>query len=281
MDEQAGLVGPESVSWQVHADPAMWIGGIRSLFLQALHPRAAAGVVQNSAFREDPLGRLLRTGDYVAVSTYGTVSQARELGARVRRVHRALRAVDPATGERFRVDDPELLLWVHCAEVVSFVDIVRLAGMPLTMAQLDRYFAEQRAVATLVGLDADEVPGSVAAMRRYFAAMRPVLAAGQDAFLIYDFLHRPPLTGWLRHGVDVYERLMGHLAYSLLPRWAIDCYGEPGYPRAGALSLLRGLRRFALAVPDRVPFFGPGPQVVAAVARLGSDALPSPRRLPA
>ncbi|WP_031465194.1 oxygenase MpaB family protein [Sciscionella sediminilitoris] len=281
--EQAdeGLVGPRSVTWQVHADPAMWVGGIRSLFLQALHPRAVAGVVQNSDYRTDPLGRLRRTGQYVDVTTYGTTEQAHAAGARVRAIHERLRATDPVTGERFRIDEPELLCWVHCAEVVSFVDVVRLAGMRLAGPQLDRYFREQRAVAALVGLDEGSVPGSVAGIRRYFARMRPELAATQDALEIYEFLHRPPLDGPLRLGLGVYERLLGHLAYSLLPGWAIRLYGLQPYPRPAALALLRALRGLALLAPSRTPFLGHGPGILAALRRLGAEAEPSPRLLPA
>jgi uncharacterized protein (DUF2236 family) len=65
-----GLFGPSSVSWQLHAEPAMWLAGIRSLYLQALHPRAVAGIVQNSDFRADPLGRLIRTANFVGATTY-------------------------------------------------------------------------------------------------------------------------------------------------------------------------------------------------------------------
>src|SRR5690349_15331759 len=119
-----GLLGPYSVTWQLHGDPAMWVAGIRSLYLQALHPRAVAAVVQNSAFQTDPLGRLVRTADFVGVSTYGTRDEVERAAARVRRVHRSLRARDPDSGQPFRIDEPDLLLWVHCAEVASFLSVV-------------------------------------------------------------------------------------------------------------------------------------------------------------
>src|SRR5919197_4440242 len=192
-----GLVGPYSVTWQLHADPAMWLAGIRSLYLQALHPRAVAGVVQNSDFQRDPLGRLMRTATFVALSTYGPREEVERAAATVRRVHRSLRARDPDTGATFRVDEPELLLWVHCAEVASFLSVVRRAGFPLTRAHADRYLDEQRASAALVGLDPGEVPGSVAEMSAYFHDIRPALRRTADTDLIYRFLHRPPMPGLL------------------------------------------------------------------------------------
>ena len=41
----AGLFGPDSVAWRVHADfTAMMVGGLSSLIVQSLHPRALAAV---------------------------------------------------------------------------------------------------------------------------------------------------------------------------------------------------------------------------------------------
>ncbi|MEU3077167.1 oxygenase MpaB family protein [Streptomyces laurentii] len=99
-----GLFGPGSVTWQLHGDPVMWIGGVCALYLQALHPAADRNVVINSDFRRDAWSRLMRTARLVGTLTYGTAEAA---GARVRRIHRLL-----------GIDDP-VLLWVHCAEIGS------------------------------------------------------------------------------------------------------------------------------------------------------------------
>lgn len=163
-----GVFGPGSVTWQLHGDPVMWIGGVRALYLQALHPAAIRGVMANSDFRKDAWGRLLRTASFVGTLTYGTTKAAEAAGARVRKIHRLL-----------GVDDPELLLWVHCAEIDSYLHVVRRSGIPLTDAQADRYVDEQRVAARLVGLDPDEVPGTSDGLRRYFDAVRPALAAGR------------------------------------------------------------------------------------------------------
>ncbi|MPZ84271.1 MAG: DUF2236 domain-containing protein [Actinophytocola sp.] len=282
-----GLFGPDSVSWQLHAQPAMWLAGVRSLYLQALHPRAVAGVVQNSDFRTDPLGRLVRTANFVGAATYCTREEIAARAARVRQVHRGLRAVDPDTGELFRIDEPELLLWVHCAEVSSFLSVGRRAGFPLTVAHADRYLDEQRRSASLVGLDPDEVPGSVAEMTEYLRLTRPLLRRTEDADEIYRFLHRPPVQGALALGVRVYEPVVGHLAYSLLPSWAVALYGRRAYPGPVATAALRGvsvgvrtfLRNTARVM--REPRLGRlEPHPLWAVRRLGRWATPSAARLP-
>lgn len=275
-----GLFGPDSVTWQVHADPSMWFGGIRSLFLQALHPRAVAGVVQNSDFQADPLGRLVRTATFVGIITYGTLDEAEQAARRVRRVHRSLRARDE-DGVQFRIDDPELLLWVHCAEAASFLSVVRRAGFPLTRAHADRYFDEQRTAAALVGLDPDEVPGSLEEMTGYLRNVYPTLRRTENTDVIYDFLHRPPVQGLLAMGVRLYEPTIGHLSYSLLPGWARRLYGRRAYPDSATTVAVRAFRRAALALPGGFRIsrkLEPAP--VAAVRRLGEWATPSPRRLP-
>lgn len=188
-----GLFGPESVTWQMHGDPMMWVAGVRALYLQALHPRAVRGVMENSDFRKDAWGRLMRTAGFVGTITYGTTEAAEKAGARVRRIHRLLKATDPRTGETYGIDDPELLLWVHCAEVDSYLQVERRSGFPLTGAQADRYIDEHRRGARLVGLDPAGVPATTAQLAAYFDRVRPQLAASPDALDVDDFLRRPPV----------------------------------------------------------------------------------------
>ena len=121
MDHDRGLFGPDSVTWKLHADPTFAVGGLRALLLQALHPLPMAAVVQNGGFEADPWGRLTRTSQYLATITYGTEVEALRASARVRGIHRKLRGNDPLTGEEFRLDRPDLLLWVHCCETDSML----------------------------------------------------------------------------------------------------------------------------------------------------------------
>ncbi|GGW39540.1 hypothetical protein GCM10010381_25310 [Streptomyces xantholiticus] len=81
----------------------------------------------------------MRTADFVGTITYGTTEAAEKAGARVRRIHARLRATDPVTGEPYGVDEPELLLWVHCAEVASYLEVARRSGLPLHGDLADRY----------------------------------------------------------------------------------------------------------------------------------------------
>src|SRR5690606_15603517 len=71
-DDDLGLFGPGSVTWRVHAEPILAVAGLRALYFQGLHPRAMAGMAQNSAYKSDPWGRLMRTVRYVGTTVYGT-----------------------------------------------------------------------------------------------------------------------------------------------------------------------------------------------------------------
>src|SRR6185436_498261 len=132
---------------RVHANfPAMLAGGISALMLQALHPLAMAGVYDHSAFRDDPFGRLRRTATFVAGTTYGPTKVAEELVATVRRVHENVVGTAP-DGRAYAASDPDLLTWVHVAEVASFLRSYRRYAGTLSTAEQDRYFAETAIVA--------------------------------------------------------------------------------------------------------------------------------------
>ncbi|MFC4328096.1 oxygenase MpaB family protein [Streptomyces andamanensis] len=273
-----GLFGPGSVTWQAHSDPMMWIAGIRALYLQALHPRAVRGVMENSDFRRDAWGRLLRTAHFVGTTTYGTTDAAEQAGARVRRIHRLLSATDPDTGARFGIDDPELLLWVHCAEIDSYLHVLWRSGFPLTRARADRYVAEHRTSARLVGLDPDTVPASRAGLAAYFDRVRPQLAAGADARAVDDFLRRPPVHPLLVPAREVLWRQVAHLAYASLPPYAHGLYGRPAPAPAVVTRRLRTAGALLRCVPAQVRWQLPPRHILSAVARLGPAARPAPRR---
>lgn len=275
----AGLFGPDSVTWQVHSDPMMWIAGVRALYLQALHPRAVRGVMQNSDFRADAWGRLFRTAGFVGTTTYGTTEAAEKAGARVRKIHSRLGATDPDTGERYGVDEPELLLWVHCAEIDSYLQVARRSGFPLTDAQADRYVAEHRVSARLVGLDPDAVPADLAGMNAYFEKVRPELAAGEEARAVDDFLLRPPTHPLLIPARGVLWRRVAHLAYAALPPYAHELYGRPAPEPSTVTRQLRATGTLLRCIPARLRWQLPPKHILRAMARLGPGSRPAPYKL--
>ncbi|MGW7576017.1 oxygenase MpaB family protein [Streptomyces sp. NPDC054765] len=274
-----GVFGPRSVTWQLHGDPMMWIAGVRALYLQALHPRAVRGVFQNSDFRRDAWGRLMRTARFVGTLTYGTTDAAEAAGATVRRIHRRLSAGDPVTGERYGVDEPALLLWVHCAEVDSYLHVLRRSGYPVSDAQADAYLHEQRESARLVGLDPAGVPGSRAALAAYFARVRPELALTPEAREVDRFLRRPPTPAPLVPARALLWQRVARLAYGALPAYAHELYGRPAPTSAAVTRRLRATGRLLRAVPPTVRWQLPPRHILRAVARLGPETRPAPYKL--
>jgi uncharacterized protein (DUF2236 family) len=255
-EDRLGFFGPDSVTWRVHSDPSFSVGGLRALLLQALHPVAMDGVARFSGgFKEEPWPRLIRTATYVDTLTFGTRTEAVEAVARVRSIHKRLGATEETTGRAYRVDDPDLLLWVHCCEVDSLLTVARRAGLPLTDADADRYVAEQVTSAKLIGIPPGAVPASVAELADYFARMRPTLAVTAAARDAYRLIVLPPMPTWVRYltpAQPAWGGLAG-LAVALLPRWARRMYSWPGLglTDAAATGALKAFRQALLRLPQR------------------------------
>jgi uncharacterized protein (DUF2236 family) len=251
-----GLFGPESVTWRVMSEPVMWVAGVRALYLQALHPRVMRGTWQNSSFRQSgqAWGRFTRTIEYVRVRTYGTTPQAERAGRRLRRLHAALRGTD-AGGAQYSLAEPDLLRWVHCAEIWSEAVIAWRSGVPVSRAELDRFVAEQRRSAALVGLDPATVPASMAGLDAYVDVMRPQLRACPEArrALALSFAPRLPLA---LLPLSLVVPPVNALAVASLPDWARRLYWIPSPPLSdvAATAALHAARE----ATARLPMLAPG-----------------------
>lgn len=234
---------PDSVTWRVHSDPAMVIGGIRALLEQALQPEAMAGVTAHSNFRDDTWGRLQRTGDYVGVLTFSPIADADKLAARVRNVHTKL-----------GLADPHLLLWVHMAMVDAFLDTAVRSGLALTQAEQDQYFLEMVKFAELVGIAPADVPNNLAQCKQYFVDMKPELRASDDAKRAALFITVPPLPKIIRFATPFAPTwsAVSALAGASLPRWARDLYGAPTLPGQEIATdlALKAFRKSLFLLPE-------------------------------
>lgn len=233
----AGLFGPASVTWRIHADfPGMMAGGVAALMLQTLHPLALAGVWDHSTFRTDILGRLRRTTAFVAGTTYAPTAEAERLIAMVRGIHRKVRGSTP-DGKRYSAMNADLLTWVHCTEVASFMAGYQFyRGISLPAAVQDRYYAETAVIARALG--AKKVPVSQHGMQQYFEAIQPELEFSARSAAVLEVLaaiRLPiPLAGPAR------ELFLGAGA-ALLPPWASIQLGwgrvQQARHKAAALAL--------------------------------------------
>jgi len=241
-----GLFGPGSAPWRVHGDfTAMIIGGVSALLVQMLHPRALAGVWDHSDFRQNRHGRLKRTAAFISVTTFGSTASAERSIERVKRVHERVVGMLP-DGTTYRASDPELLTFVHVAEVDSFLRAhLRYKDPALPGAVQDRYLADYAEVARRLG--AADVPTSRREIADYYRRIRPELR--------FDARTRDVARALLARGEDAAMEPMRAMVFAagkdLLPDWAAAMHGST--PGLAAPAIRRGARgmgrvlRWALA----------------------------------
>jgi uncharacterized protein (DUF2236 family) len=214
------------VSWQVHGDfSSMLIGGISALMLQALHPLALAGVWDHSNFREDMLGRLRRTGQFISGTTFGSRQDADWLIEKVRTIHSQITGTAP-DGRPYAASDPDLLTWVHVAEVSNFLAAhLRYRNPHLSSADQDRYYSEIALIAERLG--ARDVPRSRREIADYLERIRPQLLCDERSREVLRLLLNAPSPSRL---AKPFGGLMMQAGIDLLPDWASDMLGVSQNP---------------------------------------------------
>ena len=211
-----GLFGPGSACWEVHSDfTAMLIGGVSALLLQMLHPLALSGVWDHSTFQQDMLGRLRRTAQFIAGTTFGSRADAEQLIARVRRIHAGVHGTAP-DGRAYAADDPTLLTWVHAAEVSSFLQAyLRYRNPTLSLARQNQYLDEIALIAQELG--ATHVPHTLNELSSYMQDMRAQLHCDARTQKTLQLVLNAPAPHAL---AQPWTRLMMRAGIDLLPSWA-------------------------------------------------------------
>lgn len=248
-----GLFGPGSVTWQLHADSAMLIGGIRALLLQTMHPLAMAGIADHSAYRTDPTGRLWRTAGFVGTTTFGTTAEVKRAVAMVKKVHERVVGHAP-DGRPYAANDPHLLAWVHHTLVESFlVSYQRYGSNTLCSDDADRYVAEQARLGDLMGVEAPA--HNVEELREAMRDIRGELKAGTQARKAIRFLLTPPLDLAARGPYAV----LAAGAVGLLPWWVRWDLRIPYLPITERVAVrpanraLSAVLGWALSAPTNTP----------------------------
>jgi uncharacterized protein (DUF2236 family) len=264
---------------RVHGDAAMFVGGLRALLLQSLHPVAMTAVAQHSDYRNDPWGRLQRTSTFLAATTYGAAEDADRAVEQVRRVHRHITGTGP-DGQPYRADDPHLLRWVHVAETDSFLRCHQHYGaQPLDEAGCDAYVADTARIALALGVP--DPPRTRAELEAMLYDYRPELRATPEALAAARFLVRNPplpllargpyavlaaaaiaeLPAWARRELrlprlpgaePVMVRPAGHAIVSVI-RWALRPGRAGGADIAALLAAIRGVSRRSIPRGRRLP----------------------------
>jgi uncharacterized protein (DUF2236 family) len=212
--DEPGWFDDDAPIRRVHADASMFIGGMRALLFQSLHPLAMAGVGQHSDYRADPWGRLQRTADFLAATTFGPASEAQKAVDVVHRVHERVVGTS-SDGRSYAANDPHLLHWVHIAELDSFLAAHDCYGLqPLLAGERDQYVAESAVVARALGVE--HPPETEDELREHLRTFRPELRGTREArdAARYLIIQPPlPLAGRAPYG------LICAAAVALMPAW--------------------------------------------------------------
>ena len=252
-----GLFGPDSVAWQVHADfTVMMVGGLSSLIVQALHPRALAAVWDHSDFRHKLKERLGRTAFFVAATTYGGEALARQAIHRVNTIHANIRGID-LDGQPYVANEPALIRWVHLVEVTSFLGAYQhLAKQPLSPQACDQYIAEMAQVGHLLG--AVDLPLTYAAAQAELLGFASALRFDARAQEILQVIQSYP--------VDLLDKpwmaLILNCAFDLMPPWVLALIG-----RSPACALQQQATRLAVQLTAEPVQWMLNQQGVSAIAR--------------
>ena len=248
--DEPGWFADDAPIRRVHADASMFVGGLRALLFQSLHPLAMAGVAQHSDYRADPWGRLQRTADFVAATTFGPESQAQQAVDTVHRVHERVTG-HASDGRPYAANDPHLLEWVHLAELDSFLAAHdRYGERPLVGAERDRYVADAGVVAQALGVIDPPVTeaGLRERIRRYRGELRGTSEAREAARYL---LIQPPLPFAARPAYG----LIAGAAVALMPAWTRLPLRLPWLPVSETVALRPGgdliTRTIRWAIPDR------------------------------
>lgn len=252
-----GLIGPGSVSWEVHADLAsVSQAGLAAIVLEVLHPSVVAGVEDLSNYRSDPFARARATLGYVLATTFGNTSAATGLIDHVRHMHSFVNGTRP-DGVPYRALDPELIAWVHICIPWMIMRTFERTNRVLTAEERDRYLAEQATIGRMGG--GDGVPASVAELDDFVARMRPKLSVTAQTRAFLGFLVSAPslsdLPGVIQRPIG---RFAVHAGMIRAPRWARELTGHDR-PEAlsrriyePALQLDARLHRWAFGTPRYV-----------------------------
>lgn len=180
-----GLYPPGSLTWQINRESALLLGGLRALTMQIAHPLVAQGVYEHSRFREEPLGRLLRTLMRMLTIGFGTRAEGEQAAAMIRAVHgRVHGRLNEAVGayprhHPYRADDPQLVCWVYATLIDSSIVMYELLVRPLSPGDKEAYFQESKCWAQLLGVPEALLPADYPAFCSYVQEM---LAGDQTSF---------------------------------------------------------------------------------------------------
>ena len=270
-DPNAGIFGPESTTWRINRESAIFLGAGRAALLQLAHPWVAVALQQHSSLMDKPIARFHNTFRVVFTMIFGSAPQAFRAARSLYRLHTAINGVLPdkvaeyAEGSQYRALNISALLWVYATLVDSAFVAWESAVRPLQESEVDQWYDESKILAGLFGLPLASLPADWAQFQGYIREFSASQSLGVDD----------------RSRAMAHRILSGAGSYFPVPRWyrALTAHWLPPRFReefalpfghaeqSSATAALRNLPRFYALLPGPFRFVGPYQE---ARARLGS-----------
>jgi uncharacterized protein (DUF2236 family) len=163
----SGLPFPrDSMTWRINMEPVIGLAGGRALLLQVLHPKVGAGVEQHSNFDKDPFRRGFRTADMMLKLAFADAATSRRQAVLLRRMHERVKGT-MGDGVAYDAMDPALLLWVWATLVDGSLLAYERGVRPLSDAERERYYEEQKVIAYACGVPRGLCPETYGDFERY------------------------------------------------------------------------------------------------------------------
>ena len=157
----------ESVLRRVHEERIVGVlYGQRALLLQAMHPIAFDGLMQDTRGLDAPFRRLVRTAKTMESIFFGTCAEADRVAAAVRRRHEQV----PAAGEQ------EYLLWILACLADSALTVHQRFIGRLSREENESYWRDYLVLGELFDLRPASAPPDFGAFKTY---MRERLASSE------------------------------------------------------------------------------------------------------
>jgi len=180
----AGIFGPDSISWRINRESALFLGAGRAAILQLAHPWVATALEQHSTVLADPIARFHNTFRVVFTMNFGTLAQALGAARYLYGRHTGIRgqmseeALVYSRGSRYEANEIAALRWVFATLVESATLAYEAVMPPLSATDRAAYYEETKTLAGLFGLPAGELPAKWADFEAYIADISQSSALG-------------------------------------------------------------------------------------------------------
>ena len=172
-----GIFGPDSITWRISRESALFLGAGRAALLQLAHPWVATALDQHSSLLSKPIARFHSTFRVVFTMIFGTAPQAFRAARSLYETHTRIAGQLPAdvagyaAGSRYEALQMPALTWVYATLIDSAIIAYECVLPRLSPADREAYYVESKIMAGLFGIAPDTLPPDWPSFQAYIRQM--------------------------------------------------------------------------------------------------------------